>query len=200
MEISVIITNYNYAKYLPRAIRSLVSQSYNKEEYEIIVIDDCSSDNSKEIIELFGDRIRPILNDKNLGLATSCNEAIRHALGKYVIRVDADDYVATDFLKVHHLFLSNNKDEINATSSDYLDVDLNENVLRRRNASTYPIACGIMYKIDDMVGLGLYDESLPREDIEFRRKFLQSGRYIYNISIPLYRYTQHKESITKSKL
>ncbi len=163
-----------------------------------MVVDDCSTDNSREILESWSEHIKPIYNEQNLGLAASCNKAIRSAIGKYIIRLDADDYVAMDWLKVHHLFLSNNKGEIDATSSDYLEVDENENPLRRRNGVTFPIACGIMYKADHMLELGLYDTNLPREDIDFRQRFLKSGRQIYNISIPLYRYTQHKNSMTKS--
>lgn len=198
MEISVIITNYNYGKYVARAIRSVVNQSFNKNEYEIIVVDDHSTDNSKQVIETFKGKIRPLFNTKNLGLAESCNRAIRSAMGTYVIRLDADDYVAHDWLKVHHLFLANNKGEMDATSSDYLEVDINENPLRRKSGVTWPIACGVMYKLDHMLELGLYNTNLPREDIDFRQRFVKSGKQIYNLPIPLYRYTQHENSITKA--
>ena len=198
MEISVIITNYNYGKYLSRAIRSLKGQSFNQNEFEVIVIDDYSIDNSREIIESIGSYIKPIYNESNLGLATSCNKAIRSAIGKYVIRLDADDYVTMDWLKVHHLFLAHNKGEMDATSSDYLEVDEKENPIRRKNGITFPIACGVMYKTDHMMELGLYDATLPREDVDFRQRFLKSGKQIFNIPIPLYRYTQHQNSMTKN--
>lgn len=198
MEISVVITNHNYGKYLSRAIRSLKGQSFNQNELEVIIIDDCSTDNSKEIIESFGSYVKPIYNEQNLGLAVSCNKAIRTAIGKYIIRLDADDYVAMDWLKVHHLFLSNNKGEMDATSSDYLEVDEKENPIRRKNGMTFPIACGVMYKTDHMLELGLYDSSLPREDVDFRQRFVKSGRQIFNIPVPLYRYTQHSASMTKN--
>jgi hypothetical protein len=120
-------------------------------------------------------------------------------LGKFVIRLDADDYVYHDWLKVHHLFLSNNKDDMHATSSDYLEVDASENPIRRRNGVTFPIACGVAFKTDHMIEIGLYDPTLPREDVDFREKFLKSGRMIYNIPVPLYRYTNHSESLTKGK-
>lgn len=196
MEVSVIITNYNYGKFLPRAIRSLINQSYAKEEYEIIVIDDCSTDSSHEVINTFEGHIRPILNENNLGLAATCNKAIKSALGKYVIRVDADDFVHHDFLKMHQLFLAANKD-MDATSSDYLEVDLKENILRRKNGVTWPIACGIMYRIDQLIDIGLYDETLPREDADLRERFLKSKHQIYNIPVPLYRYTIHENSMTR---
>lgn len=198
MEISVIVTNYNYGRYLPRCIRSLANQSFSKDEFEIIVIDDASTDDSKLYMDMYLDTIKPIYNTKNLGLAASCNKAIRQAMGKFIIRVDADDFVSRDTLKVHHLFLSHNKDDINATSSDYYEIDSNETVIRRRNGTTFPIACGIMFKLDDVLELGLYNENIPREDVDFRSRFLKSGRHIYNIPIPFYKYTQHSDSMTKS--
>lgn len=197
MEISIIITSYNYSNVLPRAIRSAINQSFNKNEYEIIVIDDCSSDSSRQVIESFVGRIKPIFNEENVGLAASCNKAIRQALGKYIIRVDADDYIPSDCLKLHQLFLANNK-EMDATSCDYYEVDLKENILRRKNGVTWPIACGVMYRTDHIIKLGLYDELLPREDIEFRQRFLKNYQ-IYNIPVPLYRYTVHGESKTRNE-
>jgi len=197
MEISVIITNYNYEKFVARAIRSVVSQSINKSSYEIIVIDDFSSDNSQNIIGTYSQHINIISNPRNLGLAASCNAAIKSAVGKYIIRLDADDYFHQDCLKLHYLFLENNKIDMNATSSDYLEVDENENVLLRRSGVTFPIACGIMYRRDDIISIGYFDESLPREDEDFRVRFLNNGWHIYNIPIPLYRYCQHKNSLSK---
>lgn len=198
MDISVIITNHNYEKYIARAIRSVINQSFDKNEYEIIVIDDGSTDNSKSVINSFSMYIKPSFNEKNLGVAASCNNAIRSSMSTYVIRLDADDYVAQDWLKVHHLFLSNNKGEMDATSSDYLEVDENEKILRRKNGLTWPIACGVMYKLDHILELGLYDVGLPREDVDFRQRFIKSGRQIYNLPVPLYRYTQHENSFTKT--
>ena len=197
MEVSIIITNYNYDKYLARSIRSAINQSFDKNEYEIIVVDDHSKDSSKTILSSFSGFIRVIHNEYNMGLAASCNKAIRSSLGKYIIRLDADDYVAADWIKIHHLFLSSNKGSMNATSSDYYEVDSNEDIIMRRSGTTFPIACGIMYKSNDIINLGLYDESLPREDEDFRQKFLQGGKNIYNLPVPLYRYTNHAESMTK---
>jgi len=196
MEISVIITNYNYDKYLARSIRSALNQSFNKKEFEIIVIDDCSVDNSKKIIDSFDGKINTIYNEKNLGLAASCNKAIKSAVGKYVIRLDADDFVHKDWLLIQHAFLSNNKD-MDAVSTDYLELDERENILKRKCGITWPIACSIMYRTDQIIQLGLYNETIPREDFEFRKRFLEAKYQIYNISIPLYRYTMHSNSLSK---
>jgi glycosyltransferase involved in cell wall biosynthesis len=117
-------------------------------------------------------------------------------MGKYIIRLDADDYVHKDWLLILHSFLANNKD-MDAVSSDYIEVDEKENILKRKCGITWPIACGIMYRADQIIGLGLYNESLPREDIEFRKRFLEAKYQIYNIPVPLYRYTQHSNSFSK---
>ena len=55
MEISVIVTSYNYDLYIETCLRSLINQSFNKEKYEIIVVDDCSTDNTKKILDYFKD-------------------------------------------------------------------------------------------------------------------------------------------------
>jgi glycosyltransferase involved in cell wall biosynthesis len=196
METSVVITNHNYDKYLARAIRSAINQSFNREEYEIIVIDDGSTDNSKTIIDSFSGHIRPIFNGQNIGLAASCNKAIRSALGKCVVRLDSDDFMHRDFLKIHQLFLANNK-EMDAVSCDYFEVDDKENILRRKSGVTWPIACGVTYRTDHLIDIGLYNENLPREDFELRERFLKKYQ-IYNIPIPLYRYTIHEDSKTRS--
>ena len=197
MEISVIITNYNYERYISRAIRSAINQSYDHSEYEIIVIDDASTDKSQATIKSFGEHIRPIINSTNMGLAASCNKAFQQALGKYIIRLDSDDFVHKDWLKIHQLFLASNK-EMNATSSDYYEVDEKEQILIRKNGITWPIACNTMFRLDDIIDLGLYDDTLPREDFDFRERFLKSGRQIYNIPVPLYRYSKHNSNMTRT--
>jgi len=180
---------------LARSIRSAINQTFNGSEYEIILIDDCSTDGSDLIIKAFEEHIRVIRNDTNIGLAASCNKAIRSALGKFIIRLDADDFVHSDWLKIHQIFLASNK-EIDATSSDYFEVDDKENIINRKCGVTWPIACNTMYRTDQIISLGLYKENLPREDFEFRQRFIKNGGQIYNICVPLYRYSRHEHNMT----
>lgn len=199
MEVSIIITNHNYEKYIGRAIRSSINQSFNHNEYEIIVIDDNSTDKSRNVIEQYREHIRPIFNDANIGLSASCNKAVREAKGKFTYFLDADDFISKDTILVCHSFISHNKNDMDAISSDYYEVNIKETVLRRRDGMAFPIRCGILFYTDTLIELGPYDTSLAREDIDFRKRFLQSGKYIYNIPVPYYRYTQHNESITKNE-
>ena len=88
--ISVIMPVYNTAPYLKEAIESMLTQT--ESDFELILINDASTDNSSEVIAQFNDsRIRLINNDKNLGLAVSLNKAIRVSTGKYIARMDGDD-------------------------------------------------------------------------------------------------------------
>jgi len=99
IKISVIVTNYNYGHYLGRCLRSLLSQSISRTHYEIIVVDDASTDSSRLIYDSFENEIKSIKNEKNVGLAQASNIGIRSALGRYFVRVDADDYVHPNFLE-----------------------------------------------------------------------------------------------------
>lgn len=198
MDISVIIATYNCERYIGRAIRSLMAQSFPRERYEIIVVDDGSTDYTKQVLESFGDWIKAITIPEHRGLPYACNEGIKKALARFVVRVDADDYVHEDFLKAEYLFLSLNP-EFDAVACDYYLVDEKENHIARANCDTEPIACGIMFKKDNLVAIGLYDEKfLMLEDADLRIRYLQKFK-IYRIELPLYRYRRHKSNITSDK-
>ena len=87
---SVVMSVYNGEEYLKEAIDSILQQSYAN--FEFIIIDDASTDNSLEIIQSYNDsRIIIIQNNENLFLACSLNKGIKSAKGKYLVRMDADD-------------------------------------------------------------------------------------------------------------
>ncbi len=90
--VSVIIPNYNHAKYIEQRFKSIIEQSYPN--IEIIIIDDCSTDGSRSIIERFsGDfRIHKIFNKSNLGPFYSHNLGAQIAEGEYMLFAETDDY------------------------------------------------------------------------------------------------------------
>ena len=198
MKVSVIIATYNSESYIGRTIRSVIDQSLPKDDYEIIVVDDGSTDGTGRVLESFGDWIKVITLGKRKGLPYACNVGIRNALGRYVVRVDADDYVHEDLLRVEHLYLSLDHD-IDAVACDYFMVDEKEKRIAKKSADDEPIACGVMFKKDNLVAIGLYDEEfLLRSDVDLRIRYLQKFN-IKRIELPLYRYRQHKSNITKDK-
>ena len=91
-EVTIYITNYNYGKYISKAINSCLDQTFKN--LEILIIDDGSTDNSKKVINQFSSKnsnIVPVFK-KNQGLIKACNTALQMARGKYIIRLDADDW------------------------------------------------------------------------------------------------------------
>ena len=193
--VSVIVAAHDEERYIGRCIRSLVAQRFARSQFEIVVVDDGSTDRTSAILETFGADVRVIRNDKNLGLPASLNKAITSTHSKFVVRVDADDYVNAAFLDVLYLFLAENPG-FDAAACDYLLVDDREEVLRRADAMKEPIACGIMFRTEQLIDIGLYDESFLRhEDRDLRVRFLD--RYsIHHIPLPLYRYRRHDDNIT----
>lgn len=196
MKISVVVTNYNYDKWLRRCIRSLINQNFD--DYEIIIIDDCSTDNSRNILLEYENhpKIKIIFNPFNVGVGASSTIGAKKALGKYLVRVDADDYVHKDFLNCLYLWASFNNSQ--AVACDYQEVDFNENILSRKSQLDEKLACGILYKTDILEYLGFWDSKLRiNEDIDMIEKFKKEFKYEY-LNIPLYRYFKHETSLTKT--
>jgi glycosyltransferase involved in cell wall biosynthesis len=193
--ISVIVAAHNEERYIGRCLRSLLAQTFPRTKFDIIVVDDGSTDRTAAVLKTFGNDVKVLRNDENIGLPASLNRAISSTHSKFVVRVDADDFVNASFLEILHLFLTENP-RMDAVACDYLLVDDREEVLARCDAMKEPIACGIMFRTEQLIDIGLYDESFLRhEDRDLRLRFLD--RYlIHQVALPLYRYRRHDENIT----
>src|SRR5262245_22654271 len=95
--VSVIITTYNTARYLPATLTSALAQTYSP--YEVIVVDDGSEDDAAGSVQPFLDRIR-FLPERHIGLAAARNRALDVARGEYIALLDADDLWDPDKLAV----------------------------------------------------------------------------------------------------
>jgi glycosyltransferase involved in cell wall biosynthesis len=89
--ISIVINNFNYARYLRQSIDSALAQDYPN--VEVVVVDDCSTDGSREIIARYGDRVIPVLAERNGGQAAAFNAGFAASHGTIVMLLDADDYL-----------------------------------------------------------------------------------------------------------
>lgn len=89
---SIIITSYNYARFLPDAINSALAQS--RPAIEVIVVDDGSTDDSPQVIRSFGDRVKPLLKP-NAGQASAINAGVTVSRGEVVLLLDSDDVLET---------------------------------------------------------------------------------------------------------
>lgn len=202
LDVSVIITNYNNSKYIGRAIRSCLKQSLPKERYEVIVVDDCSTDESRQVIEGFEDRVVPIFLQENQGVAEASNTGIRKALGRFIIRVDSDDYVNENLFLFMSEILNFNHD-IGFVYGDLFKVDENEKILERVDLNTVDLilrhGAGIMFRKSYLETIGLYDKTLRNaEDFDLIKRYLKNFDG-YHLRIPGYRYRQHATNMTKDE-
>jgi glycosyltransferase involved in cell wall biosynthesis len=200
-DISVIVCAYNHDKWIERCIRSIKNQSIiNNKEVEIIIVDDGSRDHTSSVIsnlkELTG--IKIIKNKKNLGLPKSINIAIKAALGRYIVRVDSDDYISRNFLYISKLFLDKNR-EYQAVATDYYKVTDDEKIIKKVNCFKEEIACGIMFRKEALFDIGLYNENFTmREGHELKKRFKKKFN-LGRLEFPLYKYRQHLKNRTKQK-
>jgi glycosyltransferase involved in cell wall biosynthesis len=195
-EISVVVTNYNYGKYIRRCLRSLLSQDLDRGRYEIIVVDDKSTDDSLQAIQAFVDAgdVKIVVNRRNLGVGGSARVGVDHSRGKYLVRVDSDDYVQPAFLSMLGNFLRFCPQYI-GVSCDYFLTDNEERILSVQSFSENGLACGLMLRTSVLEIAGSYNKK--KKMFEDKDLFERLDRHkIYNLPVPLYNYVKHGRSLT----
>lgn len=190
-KVSVAIAAYNEMEFIDRCLRSLANQrDFN--DFEVVVVDDASSDGTLTVVERFSEEmnLRIIRNIENRGIGASAGRAVAECRGRFIVRVDADDFVSENFLGVLFAAVSA-PGAAPAYRCDYLLVGDAEEVMGRRDAQAFPIACGIIMSRESLATVGLYDPGLRTgEDVEFEARYRDHFN-IGHIPIPLYRYRQH---------
>ena len=125
MKLSIIVPVYNVADYLAKCLDSLLAQDLPQDEYEIIVVNDGSTDNSGNIAQQYADKYANItlVNQANQGLSGARNTGIKHAKGEYIQFVDSDDYLEENVLG--GLMTQVEKDNLDALRFKYQNVRIN---------------------------------------------------------------------------
>ena len=126
--VSVTIPTFNCARYLPRALDTVLSQTYT--DYEIIVVDDGSTDGTRDVVAQFGDRVR-YLYQANQGLSSARNLALAHASGEFIAYLDADDMWYPNRLERQVAFLDAHT-ECGLVHSDFTIIDDTDAVIHHR--------------------------------------------------------------------
>lgn len=207
ISVSVYIPVHNYGKYLEQAIESVLAQKFN--DWELIIIDDGSTDNSWDIIKKYVShpKIRT-MHQENNGLATTNNIALRLSQGKYIMRLDADDYLDENALLVLSNILETHP-QVGLVYPDYYLVDevgeITEIVRREKIGIEVELldlpalgACTMIRK-ECLLEIGGYSEEFKCQDgYELWLKFIESFNP-YNVNIPLFYYRQHPSNLTKDR-
>jgi len=201
--VTVYIANHNYGRFVQQAIESVLNQTLR--DFELIIIDDGSTDNSREIIERYSERKNVIIvMQQNRGLSVTNNIALRMARGRYIVRLDADDYLDENALRVLTEVLERNPD-VGMVFPDYFVVDEEGTILeivRRHDFDKVTLmdqpahgACTLVRR-KCLLELGGYDESLDCQDgYELWIRFIQHFR-VQNVNLPLFYYRRHSQSLS----
>jgi len=217
--ISVIVPIYNMGKYLNRCLASLEVQTYDN--FEIILVDDGSTDNSLNICKEFKKNVPrlpiTIIHKENRGLSSARNAGIESARGQYVIFPDPDDWVDPDYLETIGQMRRKYPDSlcicghyVEDTSGCYRSTSGIEKQLTKEEA------INVLFDSDGYCGFAcnkLYDLAIIKkhnlqfdiqlgtvQDLHFAfRYFLKSDSFVYNPK-PLYHYFQHAGGVTSMRL
>ncbi len=202
-KITVYLPSHNYGKFLGEAIESVLRQSVD--DWELIIIDDNSTDNTAEVMQLYeGHPNISLHHTDGIGLPSVCNYALKHARGEYVIRLDGDDVFNENILLVLRNLLDKNPD-IALVHPDYYLVDIYGEVYsherRRRYSGNHKLdmppngACTMVRK-DIIEKVGGYREDLGAQDGYDLWIKLGTDYKSAHINIPLFYYRRHRENLT----
>ena len=208
--ISVIMPAYNAEKTIRQAIDSVLSQTYR--DLELIVINDCAKDATKEIIEEYmaqDDRVRMIDNKVNSGVSVSRNKGIADAKGEYIAFLDSDDMWREDKLEKQLKVMKDNNAVLSYTASAFIDQDGNPynyvmeaeekttlDTLLRKNL----ISCSsAMVKTDVMKKIRMPGDKM-HEDYYVWIKILKKYKYAYGVNEPLLIYRMSANSKSSSRV
>lgn len=199
--VSVIMPAYNASHFIEEAIKSILNQSFSR--FELIVIDDCSSDDTYKIAKSYATndkRIRIFKNKRNLRIAGTLNRGIELSKAKFIARMDADDISFPKRLELQYNVLSKNRNiaivganmeiinerGVNVSRREYPSSSIKlKKVMFRYSPFAHPV---VMYRKDSVLSFGGYDENkIPCEDIDLWFK-LGSKHNFYSINKYLLKY------------
>ena len=215
--ITVVVPVYNTGKWLPRAIDSLLIQTYN--DYEIFIIDDGSTDGSSEICDQQGkksDRIK-VYHKANGGLSTVRNFGIDHAKGDYIIFPDSDDWVEPNYLEKLYNDMNQSGADLaicgywrsNIKKDKHYQKKIEQMVLNRNEAITLLVkavgfqgyAWNKLYNLKTIRENNLrFDEELKAvQDLHFAVRYFSFCNKVFFDTTPLYHYSTDTGGVTTFK-
>lgn len=198
-QISVLMATRDQAWFLAHAIDSVLSQTLSPHEYELIVVDDGSSDDTAAILASYERENVRVIRVEHMGLTRACNLGLEAARGRYVVRVDSDDTIAPDMLERELEVLEAASQDTVAVYSDRYEVFPGNSVLVVTSETNLfdLIACGVMVRTDVIRAIGGF-RSLYWEEYDLFLRLRQRGTF-RRIPKPLYSYRKHSAGMTANQ-
>ena len=205
-KVTVYVTNHNYERFIRQAIESVLAQTFT--DWELIVIDDGSTDGSRAVIKEFRDHPKArLVFQEQKGLNVTNNIAYRLSRGEYIMRLDADDFIAPEALATLCGALDRNP-AVGLVFPDYYHVDVDGEIVelvRRHDFATVDLldqpahgACTMVRK-SCLDVIGGYDEAFACQDgIDIWLRFIERFE-VRNINLPLFYYRRHGNNLTRNE-
>lgn len=205
--VSVVMPVHNDADYVGESITSVLNQDYPY--FELLIVDDCSTDNSKEVIKSFKDqRIKLFSNNVSLGAAGARNIALRNAVGKYIAFLDADDFWEKSKLSEQIEFMEKNKigfscsryTVVDASGKPCYDISSPARISPKSLGHCCYIGCLTAIYNQEVVGLIQVDERLKkRNDYAIWLQVIEKTGYCYSLDKSLACYRLNNSGISSNK-
>ena len=208
--VSIITPTYNCAKFIARTIDSVLNQTYTN--WEMIIVDDRSKDNTKEIVEQYmknDSRIKYHLLDENSGAAVARTTAMKLAEGSYMAFLDSDDIWTEDKLERQIQWMEANDYAFSCTAYEQIDEDDNPldktiKTITKTNYNRLLLDCpvgnsSVMYNVEKM-GKFEVPNIRKRNDDALWLQMLKKEKYIWGMPDVLMKYRIRKNSISSNKL
>lgn len=207
MDVSIIIPAYNVEKYIEQCLESVINQK-TKYSYEIICINDGSTDGTSKILEKYKENLK-IINTNNKGPGAARNLGIKNSTGKYLMFVDGDDYVVENF--VEKMLDTLKKEEADVVICNFCRFT-NKTEIEKVNKGQYKVyykssinevllmefhSCNKIFK-RELIENNKYPEDIYFEDVVAISKAIIDANKIVKIEDYLYYYRRTKDSITNN--
>ena len=209
MDLSIIVVNYNYSSYIKSCIESCLLQAPNDVDYEVIVIDDGSDDNSWDIIKKIDHSRLKKFRIKNSGIEKATNFGYEKSKGDRIVRVDADDELCRNYLNEMAKYFYKDVDFV---YPEYYTVDKNNNIIEGVELPEFNaneiyrrgdfLATGTIFTRKIFSKVGKYSEAIKNsglENYQFILNILKMHGIGLKVSNKLFLYRVHQLSLSNSK-
>lgn len=206
VKFSIIITSFNYENYIIECVNSCLNQ-VNFSDYEIIVVDDGSTDNTDLLLSKYSDNKLSVYSLENSGIEKAANFGISKSQGSFIVRVDADDKFSETFLQEINREIENSSYDFYYSNYSIIDSESNiiENVIlpQFNNEEIFSrgdfLATGTVFKREVLYKIGLYNTTVKNsglENFELILKMLLNNNKGKLIAKSLFCYRRHQKNMS----
>lgn len=181
MDVSIVITAYNYEHYIEECLDSCLNQKGTKLKFEVIVVDDGSTDNTNALLKKYNHSNLKKIRIENSGIEVASNSGFKNSEGKFVVRVDADDKLSENYLSGIEPYIS---DEFAFFYPNYYQIDSKGNTIDKIELPNFD--ADEIYSRGDFLATGtLYSKSILEKNNFYSTKEKNTGLENFELMIRL---------------